>query len=160
MKKQFVYILFLSLFAVICGCGNGLETDKADLVLHNGKILTMDATRSEAEAIAVTGDTITAVGNDSDIEPYIGQKTTVIDLKGQLTVPGLIDGHGHYMSLGESLMGLDLRRHEHGMKSSTGLPKPSAMTSRASGSSAGDGIKTNGTIRRLQALKDCRCTRA
>lgn len=81
----------------------------ADLVLLHGKILTMDSARPQAEALAITGGTIMAVGSDEEIEPYIGTDTQVIDLDGMLAVPGLIDGHGHYMSLGESLMGLDLR---------------------------------------------------
>ncbi len=50
-----------------------------------------------------------AVGSDGEIGAYVGPQTEIIDLKGGLAVPGLIDGHGHFMSLGESLMGLDLR---------------------------------------------------
>jgi len=81
----------------------------ADLVLLHGKILTLNPARPQVEALAVEGDTIMAVGSDDEIEPCIGAQTRVIDLQGRLAVPGLIDGHGHYMSLGESLMGLNLR---------------------------------------------------
>ncbi len=81
----------------------------ADLVLLHGKILTMDPAFPQVEALAAKGDTIIAVGSDDHIEPHIGPHTQVIDLEGRLAVPGLIDGHGHYMSLGESLMGIDLR---------------------------------------------------
>ena len=83
--------------------------ESADLVLHGGKIVTMDPTTPQAEALAAKGEIILAVGSNSEIEPYIGPNSRVIDLRGQLAVPGLIDGHGHYMSLGESLMNLDLR---------------------------------------------------
>lgn len=86
-----------------------IDQNSADLVLKNGKLLTLDAARPLAEALAVRGDIIIAVGSDGDVEPYISSHTIVIDLQGQLAVPGLIEGHGHYMSLGESLMGLDLR---------------------------------------------------
>ncbi|MFC2164982.1 amidohydrolase [Acidobacteriota bacterium] len=82
---------------------------KADLVLRQGKILTMDSSNPQAESLAVKGDKIIAVGEDEDIQVYVGKKTEIIDLKGRLAVPGLIDGHGHFMSLGESLMGIDLR---------------------------------------------------
>jgi len=81
----------------------------ADLVLHHGKIVTMDPADPQAEALAVRGETILALGDSSQIEALIGPNTQVIHLQGQLAVPGLIDGHGHYMSLGESLMSLDLR---------------------------------------------------
>jgi len=81
----------------------------ADLVLLNAKILTMDSACPQAAELAAKGDTIVAVGRDDEIAPTIGANTTVINLQGRLAVPGLIDGHGHYMSLGESLMGIDLR---------------------------------------------------
>ena len=81
----------------------------ADLVLLNGKIVTMDPANPRAAALAARGEIILAVGDDSEIKGLAGPDTRVIDLQGQLAVPGLIDGHGHYISLGESLMSLDLR---------------------------------------------------
>ena len=81
----------------------------ADLVLKNGKILTMDAVQPQAEALAIRDDTIIAIGRSDEIKPYMSSRTRFIDLKGQLAVPGFIEGHGHYMSFGESLMGLDLK---------------------------------------------------
>jgi len=80
----------------------------ADLVLHNGVVITVDDSLPEAQAIAINGHTITAVGNNADIGAYIGDNTEVIDLQGRLAIPGFIEGHGHYMSLGESKMILDL----------------------------------------------------
>ncbi|MCP4629222.1 MAG: amidohydrolase [bacterium] len=85
------------------------DQNSADLVLKNGKLLTMDTARPQAEALAVRDDTIIAVGCAAEVEPCIASRTKVIDLAGRLAVPGIIEGHGHYMSLGESLMGLDLR---------------------------------------------------
>ena len=81
----------------------------ADLVLRGGKIATVDSTFSMAEAVAVRGDSIVAVGKNSDIAPYIGPRTRVIELGGRLVVPGLIDAHAHMLSLGESLTRLDFR---------------------------------------------------
>ena len=88
---------------------NQFNQKSADFVLTNGKLLTMDAARPRAEALAAREDKVVAVGSAAEIEPFISSQTRVIDLKGQLACPGFIEGHGHDMSLGESLMGLDLR---------------------------------------------------
>jgi predicted amidohydrolase YtcJ len=80
----------------------------ATLVLRNGKIVTVDAATPEAQAIAIRGDRIEAVGTNDSIQRYIGPSTQVIDLNGQLAIPGLIESHGHFMGLGQSKMTLDL----------------------------------------------------
>jgi predicted amidohydrolase YtcJ len=82
----------------------------ADLVLTNGKLVTVDEARPLAEAIAVRNGFIVAVGEVEDIRPYIGDSTRVIDLNGALAVPGLIEGHAHFLGLGQSAMELDLTR--------------------------------------------------
>jgi predicted amidohydrolase YtcJ len=88
--------------------GGGAAPAPADLVLRGGKIVTVDDKVPEAQALAVTGDTIAAVGSDADIARYIGPSTHVIDLKGALAVPGLIDGHAHFTGVGEAAMNLKL----------------------------------------------------
>src|SRR6185437_7000853 len=75
----------------------------ADLVLRNGKVVTMDASRPQAQAVAITGDRITAVGSDARVQRYVGPKTRVIDLHGHLAIPGFNESHGHFSGLGESL---------------------------------------------------------
>jgi predicted amidohydrolase YtcJ len=82
--------------------------DAADLVLRNGHVVTVDSTRPEAEAVAIRGYEIVAVGSNDEIEAYIGNGTRVIDLGGRLAIPGFIEGHGHYMGLGNAKMILDL----------------------------------------------------
>ncbi len=67
----------------------------ADLILHNGKIVTVDNKFSIVPAIAVTGQRITAVGSNADMLKLSGPNTRVIDLKGKTVVPGLIDTHLH-----------------------------------------------------------------
>lgn len=109
MKINLFGVLSLCLLLTTIGCSKKPDNKSADLVLLHGKILTMDSENLEVEALAAKGEAILAVGGDQDIQSYVGDDTTVIDLKGMLAVPGLIDGHGHYMSLGESLMGIDLR---------------------------------------------------
>ena len=86
----------------------GQQPAPATLVLRNGKIVTVDAALPEAQAIAIRGDRIAAIGTEASIQPYIGAATQVIDLRGQLAIPGLVESHGHFMGLGQSKMTLDL----------------------------------------------------
>ncbi|MBI1949979.1 MAG: amidohydrolase [Acidobacteria bacterium] len=79
-----------------------------DLILHGGAVVTLDAARPEAQAVAVRGDSILAAGSDVEILPLAGPQTRRIDLRGALVVPGLIDAHAHVRSLGEQLATLDL----------------------------------------------------
>jgi predicted amidohydrolase YtcJ len=81
----------------------------ADLVLRNGKIVTLDAAQPQIEAIAITSGKIVAVGSNAQIARQITPATKVIDLNGHLAIPGFIEGHGHFMGLGESKMMLNLR---------------------------------------------------
>ncbi len=80
----------------------------ADLVLTNGKIVAGDSLLAEAEALAVRADTIVAVGTSAEMAAYVGPATEVIDLEGRLALPGFIEGHGHFMGLGQAKMILDL----------------------------------------------------
>ena len=81
----------------------------ADLVLRNGKVVTLNAAKPQVEAIAITGGKIVAVGSNAQIAREIQPSTKVIDLNGRLAIPGFIEGHGHFMGLGESKMMLNLR---------------------------------------------------
>jgi predicted amidohydrolase YtcJ len=80
----------------------------ADLVLRNGRIATVDDRMPEGTAMAVVGDRIFAVGTDEEIEQYIGDDTNVIDLDGQLAIPGFIESHGHFLGVGDAQMQLQL----------------------------------------------------
>jgi predicted amidohydrolase YtcJ len=80
----------------------------ADLVLKNGKIVTVDDAKPTVEAIAIAGDTIAAIGSNQQIERYVNGSTKVIDLKSALAVPGLIDAHVHFTGVGQAAMNLKL----------------------------------------------------
>jgi predicted amidohydrolase YtcJ len=82
---------------------------KADLLLLNGKVLTMDPARPEAEALAVAGDRVLAVGTSAEIGKLRGEGTRVVDLAGKTAMPGLIDGHAHLVGIGDARIALDLR---------------------------------------------------
>lgn len=90
------------LFALVLGV---LQTTRAEppanMVLLNGKIITVDSQDTIVQAVAVTAGLITAVGTDSQIRPYIGAGTRVIDLKGKTVTPGLIDAHTHLAYYGQ-----------------------------------------------------------
>ena len=101
------FFLILSIL-IICLSISGLQkSKKADLVLMNGKIVTVDDAKPEVQALAVSGDRVIAVGSNEEIKPYITQETEVIDLEGKLAIPGFIDGHGHFTGLGRSKMVLN-----------------------------------------------------
>jgi predicted amidohydrolase YtcJ len=76
----------------------------ANLVLHNACIVTLDPLQPTAQAIAVRDKRIAAVGDNASIMRYVGEATTVVDLHGAFVTPGFIEGHGHLMKTGESLM--------------------------------------------------------
>jgi len=80
----------------------------ATLVLRNGKVVTVDASMPQAQAIAISGDRIVGVGSNDAMQKFVGPGTQVIDLRGQLAIPGLIESHGHFMGFGQSKLTLDL----------------------------------------------------
>src|ERR1022692_1645604 len=94
------------LLAAFAAC---LHAQLADLVLRNGKIVTMNPAAPTAQALAVRAGKITALGTDSAAAQWTGPNTRVIDLHGMLAIPGFIEGHGHFPGVGEFRMGLDLR---------------------------------------------------
>jgi predicted amidohydrolase YtcJ len=80
----------------------------ADLVLGHGRIATMDAARSTAEAVAVVDGRIVAVGRDATVRDWIGPRTRVIDLRGRTVTPGFGDAHVHPVSSGLDRLRCDL----------------------------------------------------
>ena len=98
--------LFLAA-AWLLGAGSQ-QIEPADLVLKSGKILTLDTAQPEVQALAARNGAIVALGSNADVEKFVGSTTQVIDLNGQLAVPGFIEGHGHFPGIGENKMNLDL----------------------------------------------------
>jgi len=73
----------------------------ADIVLDNGKIITVDDRFTIAQAVAIRGQRIIAVGRTSDLSKFKGPQTQVIDLNGRTVIPGLIDNHAHWIRAAE-----------------------------------------------------------
>ncbi|MEW6320857.1 MAG: amidohydrolase [Acidobacteriota bacterium] len=97
-----------AVLAATLACSQQPAVEPASLVLRNGKVVTVDEQKPEAQAVAVRGTSIVAVGTNEEIQPYIGPATEVVDLGGQLAIPGFVESHGHFMGLGQSRMSLDL----------------------------------------------------
>ena len=84
------------------------ETVAADVVIMGGKVATVDPNLGNVEALAINGYQITAVGSNEEISSLIGSETKIVELNGRFAMPGFIEGHGHYLSLGRSKQILDL----------------------------------------------------
>ncbi len=99
------------LLLMLVGCSERAQeaAAPADLVLLGGNVVTVDERQPRAEAVAIRGDRILAVGSNADIHEFIGADTEIVELDGQTAIPGLIEGHGHYTSYGGSLLILDFR---------------------------------------------------
>jgi predicted amidohydrolase YtcJ len=88
--------------------GGVAQAPPADLVLTNGRIVTVDDARPEAEAMAISRDRVQALGTAAEIKSMIGPDTKVIDLHGQLAIPGFIESHGHFTGVGNAHLELNL----------------------------------------------------
>jgi predicted amidohydrolase YtcJ len=71
------------------------QSRSADVILRNGKIITLDRSSAIAESIAIAGDRILAVGSNAAMAAFTAPATRTIDLRGKTVIPGLIDGHAH-----------------------------------------------------------------
>ena len=80
----------------------------ADLIITNAKIWTVDSSRPTAQAVAVLGDRITAVGSRQGVDGWRGPKTQVINADGRLLLPGFNDAHVHFVSGGMQLDSIQL----------------------------------------------------
>ena len=90
---------FLTVLSLISAM-QSLAADQADLILFNGKIITVDTQDRVFQAVAIQGDKILKTGSDAEITPMAGPQCKMIDLKGKTVTPGLIDSHYHMMYYG------------------------------------------------------------
>jgi predicted amidohydrolase YtcJ len=110
-KVKYTLCIFVALAAlfVIFSCQQETSGVKADLVLLNGNIVTMNHDLPRAEAVAIRGNSIISVGTSKKVKPFVGEETKVIDLEQKLAIPGFIDAHVHPFSAGRALTVLDLK---------------------------------------------------
>ena len=99
-------ILFCCLTILFISCDGKKET--VDLIIHNGNIITIDDSKPVVQALAISNEKIVSVGTDKEILSLANSETRIINLEGQTAIPGLIEGHAHFMSYGYSMMKLRL----------------------------------------------------
>jgi predicted amidohydrolase YtcJ len=102
------FLLTLILLSVAAAPQQQPPVQPADLVLTNGKVITVEDSLPEAQAVAVRGARIIALGRTVDVQPFVGPATQVVDLQGKLVIPGFIEGHGHFTGVGEAQLSLKL----------------------------------------------------
>src|SRR5215472_17545450 len=99
----------LALTVLFAICGFAQTKPAADLIVTRAKVWTVDATRPQAEAVAVIGERIVAVGSHAEVEQWRGPQTRVIDAGGKLVLPGFNDAHVHFISGGMELDSVQLK---------------------------------------------------
>lgn len=110
MKNHALIILTATL---LFGCQPASEElspnhPQADLVLRNGTVVSVDSRKSQYQGLAIKQGKVLALGSDEEIAQYVGANTQIIELGGRTAIPGLIEGHGHFLSLGRAQQILDL----------------------------------------------------
>jgi predicted amidohydrolase YtcJ len=111
LLARVISLLSLALVLLLSLClqsGRAQSPAAADLVIRNARIWTVDKSRPTAEAVAVLGDRIVAVGSNRQIEAWQGAHTRVIDAAGKLLLPGFNDAHVHFVDGGMSLDSVQL----------------------------------------------------
>lgn len=105
--NTFKIIFYCSILLISTSCQNNLP--KADLIIKNANIWTANSKQITAQAMAIAGDSILAIGNKKSVLAHQSEATKVIDLNGKFVTPGFIDSHVHLMTGGRSLLSVDLR---------------------------------------------------
>jgi len=97
--------------AVLAVCASPVlaQSVPADLILHGGKIVTLDKRSSIAQAVAIRDGKFLAVGSDAEVKRFSGPSTKIIDLVGRTVVPGLNDSHTHFRAAGLALYTVSMR---------------------------------------------------
>ena len=100
--KKYLLLIIISFGFFAC------TTKKADMIIYNGNIYTVNDLNPLVSAVAVKDGKILDLGDWKKLNKYKSDRTDLIDLDGKTMTPGLIEGHGHFTGLGESKLNLDL----------------------------------------------------
>ena len=107
--RQYLLLMFVAVLISACGKDAAVDVSAgADTVFRNGRVYTVDAGRTWAEAVAVKGDRIVYVGSNEDVAAQIGSNTAVVDLHGRMMMPGIQDSHVHPIGAGVEASACDL----------------------------------------------------
>ncbi len=108
MKRYASAVAISLILGIVTGCQRTPEGNMVDLALVNGKVWTGVGERPWAEAVAVRGERLYAVGTTAEVRSLAGPGTKVLDLGGALVLPGFIDSHTHFLAGGFALQSLEL----------------------------------------------------
>lgn len=103
MLKYFIFLISIATFFTACD-----SQPKADLIIRNGTIYTVNENQPQIEVVAVIDDTIAFAGSEEGAEAWIDNQTRIMDLEGKTMTPGFIEGHAHFMGVGENKLNLNL----------------------------------------------------
>lgn len=101
--KNISFFILLPLFLLL-GCQS---SDTADLIIKNGNIYTVDKENPTAQALAIKGDRILAIGSNEAMETFKTNETKMIDAQEQFVMPGFIEGHAHFTNMGNNILNLN-----------------------------------------------------
>jgi predicted amidohydrolase YtcJ len=102
-------LFFIVLIALLLEAPATAQSHCADMVILGARVWTVNPKQPQAEAVAIGGDRIVAVGENAVIKEWIGPGTQVLQAAGRRLLPGFIDSHVHFLSGGFQLLGVDLR---------------------------------------------------
>lgn len=106
---KYISLLYIGMLIYASSCTpNVKQAEVADLIFQNGTIYTMDESQATVEAVAVKNGNISFVGSKEEAAAFKGETTEVVDLRGQIMIPGFIESHAHLMGIGYGKLNLDL----------------------------------------------------
>jgi predicted amidohydrolase YtcJ len=105
VKRYFLQVVVVLAFAV---CATAQTNPAADLIIQNARVWTVDPSQPEAQAVAILGDRIVAVGSSQQVGLWRGPDTRVVDADGQRLMPGFNDAHVHFVDGGSQLDNVEL----------------------------------------------------
>ncbi len=143
MRTSTWVIVVATVAAVVAGLYFLLRPSRADLLLVNGVVYTLDRTNSVAEGVAVRGDRILATGTTEELRRRFSAGKT-IDLQGRCVIPGFIDAHAHFESLGAVLRAVNVAGMRSSRRSAGASPPKPPCAGAESGSGGGVGTRTSG----------------
>ena len=105
MKGYFLHVVVALAFAL---CATAQTNPAANLIIQNARVWTVDPSQPEAQAVAILGDRIVAVGSNQQVEVWRGAHTSVVDADGRRLLPGFNDAHVHFVDGGSQLDNVEL----------------------------------------------------
>ena len=141
MKRYFLHVVVALAFA---RCATAQTNPAADLIIQNARVWTVDPSQPEAQAVAILGDRIVAVGSSQQVEVWRGAHTSVVDAGGRRLMPGFNDAHVHFVDGGSQLDNVELNDATSPQEFARAFASVPRRLPLAAGCSAAIGMKPSG----------------